>query len=230
MALLNPFKLERLQIKAYSDRKRSSLVGTVKVMFNPESYQQRYAITYGKSQGINSSGKEVNYSYSTPSELNLTLVIDDSGVDQLFTLFPADSVPDRVKEFLDLTFHMNGDIHEPNYLTVCWGDLTYSCRLSSVDVSYTYFSRDGKPTRAELYANFIADDDVDKRMAQENKSSPDLTHMRLVKNGDTLPLLSKEIYGTSEHYLKLAQYNKLDNFRNLTPGNKIYFPPLEEIS
>ncbi|NOY83787.1 MAG: hypothetical protein GXO96_02990 [Nitrospirae bacterium] len=83
------------------------------------------------------------------------------------------------------------------------------------------------PLHAELDINLIADEEVEKRQAKENKSSPDLTHVRLVKSGDTLPLMSKEIYGTSVHYLRVAQVNGLDDFRNLVPGQEIFFPPLE---
>jgi len=67
---------------------------------------------------------------------------------------------------------------------------------------------------------------VKKRMAIENKSSPDVSHSRVVKSGDTLPLLSKEIYGNASYYLRLAQANNLDDFRNLQPGQAIVFPPL----
>jgi nucleoid-associated protein YgaU len=55
-----------------------------------------------------------------------------------------------------------------------------------------------------------------------------LTHSRIVKSGDTLPLLSKEIYGNSAYYLQLAQANNLDDFRNLQPGQEIFFPPLAQ--
>jgi nucleoid-associated protein YgaU len=47
-----------------------------------------------------------------------------------------------------------------------------------------------------------------------------------VKSGDTLPLLAKEIYGSSRYYLRLAQVNHIDDFRNLQPGQEIIFPPL----
>ena len=123
---------------------------------------------------------------------------------------------------------MNGTIHEPNFLKVEWGDLIFSCRLGSVDISYTSFNRDGTALRAELDVNLLSDQDVKKRIAKENKSSPDLTHSRIVKSGDSLPLLTKEIYGSSMYYLRVAQANNLDDFRNLTPGQEIFFPPLEQ--
>ncbi len=236
MALLDRMKLKKLTIKAYKKRSRSvvDLIGSFEAMFNPASFSQKYEIEYGRHQGLNSTNKRVDYARSKPRELNLKLVLDGTGVQEIgiLTLGRQKSVSDRVKEFIDLTFRMNGSIHEPNFLVVEWGGkddggLIFSCRLASVDVAYTSFNRDGSPLRAELDVRLISDQDVKKRMAQENKSSPDLTHSRIVKSGDTLPLLTKEVYGSSQYYLRVAQANNLDDFRNLTPGQEIFFPPLE---
>jgi nucleoid-associated protein YgaU len=231
VALKNLFKLEKLKIKAYPNNKRNSAerIGTFEAMFNPTSFQQKYAIQYGKNQGFNSTNKKVNYARSKPTDLNLKLILDGTGVHEMGILrLRQKTVSERVEQFLKLTFRMNGKIHEPNYLVVEWGDLIFSCRLGSVDISYTSFDRDGAALRAELDVNLIADVAVKKRMAIENKSSPDLTHSRIVKSGDTLPLLSKEIYGDSSYYLRVAQANNLDDFRNLQPGQEIFFPPLAQ--
>ena len=56
--------------------------------------------------------------------------------------------------------------------------------------------------------------------------SPDLTRARTVRHGDTLPLLVRQIYGSPDYYLAVARYNKLDDFRNLRPGQQLLFPPL----
>lgn len=238
MSLLSKMKLKKLTIKAYDKKARSGIpIGTFDAMFNPETFSQKYEIEYGKSQGFNSTNSRVDYARSRPRELNLKLVLDGTGVDEMgITLFGAKkTVSERVKQFLDLTFRMNGKIHEPNFLVVEWGGkedggLIFSCRLLNVNVSYTSFDRDGSPLRAELDINLVSDQDAKKRMAIENKSSPDLTHSRIVKSGDTLPLLTKDVYGTSAHYLRVAQINNLNDFRNLTPGQELFFPPLESQS
>ncbi len=237
MGLLDSMKLQKLTIKAYKKRTRSAtdLIGSFEAMFNPASFSQKYEIEYGKNQGYNSTNKEVNYARSKPRDLNLKLILDGTGVTEMGVakIGGVKTVSERVKAFIDLTFRMNGDIHEPNFLVVEWGGkedggLIFSCRLARVNVTYTSFNRDGSPLRAELDVNLISDKDAKKRMAEDGKNSPDLTHHRLVKSGDTLPLLTKEVYGTSQYYLRVAQFNKLDNFRNLTPGQELYFPPLEQ--
>lgn len=225
---LNLFKLEKLKIKAFKDVARRQPVGApFEAMFNPASFSQSYAIAWGAPQGMGSSGPQLSYARSMPRELSLHLVLDGTGVDEMgmFALVRK-TVKDRVKAFLDTTFQYNGSIHEPNYLLVEWGSLTFSCRLSKVDVKYTAFERDGTPLRAELDVTLLSDEDAKARAKKENKTSPDLTHSRIVRSGDTLPLLTTEIYGSSAAYLDVARYNRLDNFRNLIPGQQILFPPL----
>lgn len=234
MGLFSKMKLKKLTIKAYAKKARSGIpIGTFEAMYNPKSFSQKYEIEYGKNQGFNSTNSRVNYARSKPRVLNLKLILDGTEVEQMgLSLGAKKTVSERVKQFLDLTFRMNGQIHEPNYLMVEWGGkddggLIFSCRLGDVDVSYTSFDRDGSPLRAELDINLISDQDVKKRMAEENKSSPDLTHSIIVKAGDTLPLLTQQIYGTSAYYLRVAQVNNLNDFRNLTPGQELFFPPLD---
>ena len=227
MALKNPFKLEKLTITAYQDEERKTQVGqSFKAMFNPESFSQKYAIEYGKDQGMN-SGQKVNYARSKPSVLSLKLLLDGTGSHKV--RMPTDSVKtvaSRIEHLLTISYRKNGKIHEPNYLIVSWGSLSFSCRLASININYTSFNPDGTPLRADLDIELLSDKTVKKQMSIDAMSSPDLTHSRIVKNGDTLPLLSKEIYGSSSHYLWIAQQNRLDDFRNLTPGQRLFFPPL----
>lgn len=234
MPLDNPFKLEKLTITAYKDDKRTTQVGEpFKAMFNPESLSEKHATALVKKKGLNLAGQKVTYAYAEPSELSLKLLLDGTGshelgVETLANMLTGSdkTVSDRVKHLLDISFNMNGEIHEPNYLIVTWGNLIFPCRLKNLDINYPLFSPDGKPLRAELNITMLFDQDYKKSQSIAGKSSPDLTHSRIVKDGDTLPLLSKEIYGSAGYYLWIAQQNQLDDFRNLRPGQRLFFPPL----
>jgi Contractile injection system tube protein len=233
---LSLFKLEKLKIKAYETKGRGGFpVKTFEAMFNPSSFKQSYQIIWGNKdrQGYNSSGLEAEYTRSKPERLDIDLLLDGTGVDQMGIVSlvgGAKSVSDRVKDFLDATFRYNGNIHEPNFLVVEWGSLIFSCRLESVDITYNSFDRDGTPLRAELKATFISDKEAKRLAKEENKKSPDLTHSRIVRAGDTLPLLTNAVYGSSAYCLDVARFNQLDNFRSLTPGQQILFPPLESLT
>ena len=232
--LENLYKLEKLKIEAFTDVERKKPVSRepFEAMFNPESFNRKFGIDYGKDQGLNTSSKKMIYSRTEPEEFKIKLTLDGTGVNETKASQSAPGktkkVSERVEELLDLTFRMNGDIHEPNYLKVTWGDLDFDCRLSNINVNYTNFDRSGNALRAELELSLISDEDPNKRKSKEKKSSPDLTHSRIVMAGDTLPLLTQKIYGSSAHYLWVAQFNQLDDFRNLTLGQRLYFPPLSQ--
>ena len=185
-------------------------------------------------QGINTKGRVAKYSYSYSNEIKLDLVLDGTGVTDygLATLlgFGTKTVSEQIDQFLSMCFHMDGSLHEPKFLKIQWGTGVledFDCRLQSVDTEYTLFDKNGAPLHAVLKTTFIEDLDPAKRTRLEGKNSPDLTHTRIVKSGDTLPLLSKQIYGSAKYYLRLAQVNNINDFRNLTPGQEIIFPPLD---
>ncbi len=221
---------ELLTIRAFSARSRGrdSLVGTFTAMYNPPSLEEDFSISYGRSQGFNTSGRPLRYARSGPRQLNFKVLLDGTGVDDIGEdLIRRQTVRERVDEFLRLTYRMNGTTHEPNFLVVAWAEsLDLDCRLERVTITYTAFEPGGSPIRAELAVTLVTDEDPAKRVRRENKTSPDVTHVRTVRAGDTLPLLAREIYGSADHYLTVARANDLDHFRELVPGRELVFPPL----
>lgn len=224
------FKLEKLRILAFDNEDRENEpILEFEAMFNPSSYSRTYTTEWVKQQGMDTSGAALDYSKSLPEKLSLDLVLDGNGVDEMGLLAfvrARKSVSDRVNELREVACKYNGTIHEANYLLVTWGKLSFPCRLSSLTVNYTRFDRDGLPLRAELELTLLSDFSAKTRAKEEEKTSPDLTHARIVRASDTLPLLAKEIYGSSARYLDVARYNDLDDFRNLSPGQELLFPPL----
>lgn len=233
--MIDPFKLEKLKITAYSDVSRSKKdeIDSFEAMFNPESYKQKYEIQYSSSVGVNGDSGNVKYAFSKAPDLNLTLILDGtqgSAMDVLGLIGRGNTpltVGDRVKKFIQLAYDKDGELHQPRYLKVSWGDLDYSCRLRTLDIAYTRFDRNAKPLRAELAVVFIADSNVNE-MQKTPLSSPDLSHTRIVRSGDTLPDLCRQIYGSPTYYLRVAQANRLDSFRRLPAGLEIIFPPIEK--
>ena len=228
-------KLEKLKIEVYDNVERSGRAGdTFEVMFNPASITTQHQNVFQRLPGQGSSSQRTRYKYTKSQEIRLELIFDGTGVTEigLLNIFgKTKSVSDRVTEFLDLCFYRDGELHEPKFLRLNWGKgplQNFDTRLMSVDIEYTTFDQDGSPLRAVLTTHFTEDLDPEKRVAKERSSSPDLTHTRIVRSGDTLPLLSKEIYGSAKYYLQLAKINNLNDFRNLTPGTELIFPPLQQ--
>jgi len=100
---------------------------------------------------------------------------------------------------------------------------------SSLNITYKLFNPDGKPIRAICKVTIREVTEEEQRVLEENNHSPDLTHFRQVKRGDTLPLMCFKIYGDSKYYIQVAKVNKLNNFRNLAVGSEIFFPPFDKV-
>lgn len=237
MSILNRFKLAKLTIDAFEDIARKKPVKGVKgkssleVMYNPETLSTRHESEISRKQGIKIQGANPKWTHTRSKDLSVKLVFDGTHVSEFGVMrLRATTVGERVKQFLTLCYDVQSDSHEAAYLRLSWnkdmfGPDGFECRLASVDIEYTLFDRDGSPLRAELSARFVEALDPAKQNAQLRLSSPDLTHHRVVREGDTLPLLCREIYGSSAHYIRVAQVNGLDDFRDLRPGQALIFPP-----
>lgn len=243
MGLGNLFKLAKLTITAYSDPERTAKVanvgsainpGVFEVQYNPESLSIKHESMFPSRQGIATSSAQARFSHTRSKTLNVSLVFDGTNVGYfgLELLRKVPTVGDRIKEFLEGCYKVVGETHEPAYLKLSWDKSVlgpgFDCRLQSVDINYTAFDRDGSPLHATLAAVFIEDIDPKKKASLDRLSSPDLSHRRVVRNGDTLPLLCREIYGTADLYLRVAEVNGLDDFRELEPGRALIFPPFEK--
>lgn len=216
--------LEKVLIRAYEQPDCSGQpVGEFEAYVNPNEITLSYEMEYDSAQGSGTTGSRMNFKKIKPGDMSLTFFLDGTGASGR----PAD-IQQKVEQFQTVTGY-NGNIHRPNYLKVAWGTLQVKrCVLKSASIAYKLFKPDGVPLRAVITANFTDNSDDQTRVAIAQDQSPDLTHMRRVKAGDTLPLLCHEIYGDPHFYLEVARFNGIGNFRNLVPGTKILFPPLEK--
>lgn len=235
-------ELIKLKIKAFSDEKFSEEVseGEFKTLLNPEKYVFKYKIEQNEDQASGTSATAPKFNKALPEDLELEFVFDRTGVITDYGASgPGDNktfkdegggIIDDIEQFKKVIFDYNGDEHKPNYLMISWGTLLFKGTLSEMDITFKLFKADGTPLRAVARAKFKGFVEDDLRVAKENNSSPDLTHVRIVKEGDTLPLMTFRIYGDSKYYLEVAKANEIPNFRKLKVGQKIFFPPINKVS
>ena len=225
--------LEKMTITAYGDQDLTDQKSSFKVMFNPESYSLKYENQYSEPDSTGSDRAPGRYSFTNPEELSITLIMDNTGVADTGKGGPGGAkmyveeydIYFKVQEFLTTTCYMDGATHEPLYLKLEWGDLVFHCRLASVNVSYTLFNREGRPIRAELACEFTGSLQQSERTP---KSSPDLSHSRLVKAEDNITVMTNKIYRNPAYYIRVAEANRLNNFRRLPVELEMNFPPLEK--
>lgn len=229
MSLPNPFKLAKLTIAAYAKVARGDgdKVGELVVPFNPDTLSTRHESVFGSEATVGCQGGVPPWVHSRGHELTVVLLFDGTGVSDIGP--PQLSVAPMIARFLGLCYQVHGDTHEALFLRLTWGTGVlgkgFDCRLRSASIQYTAFERDGAPLRAQITATFFETVDPSVKQKELRLSSPDLTHRRVVRAGDTLPALCREIYGSPAHHVRVAQVNGLDGLRELRPGQELFFPP-----
>ncbi|MFC5044854.1 LysM peptidoglycan-binding domain-containing protein [Aquimarina hainanensis] len=235
-------ELTKLVVKAYKDPKFRTAVaeGEFTTLVNPEKYIFKYRIDQNNDQASGTSDLSPRFNKKLPEDLDLEFLFDRSGVIIHYGTDPNSSKDDKVykdegegiigdiEQFKKVMLDYNGEEHKPNYVMISWGTLLFKGSLTEMDIEFKLFKPDGTPIRAVAKAKFQGFVEDELRVKKENNQSPDLTHIRIVKEGDTLPLMSYQIYGDSRYYLEVARANQLHHFRKLIPGQEIYFPPIEK--
>jgi hypothetical protein len=225
-------KLEKMLVLAYESAEDAESGGvleaqeTFEALINPETYTIEYKVKTSDAQAQGSSGTQAKFEYTLPEELTFDFLFDSTGL--VDGKPKPDGIFDDVHAFRRLLTEYRGASHEPYHLKLVWGNLLFKGRAVEVGVTYKLFNPDGQPIRATVRAKFKGSIEEKKRVAQEFRRSPDLTHRRTVKPGDTLPLMCFQVYGDPRHYLFVAAFNGLEDFRSLTTGEPILFPPLRK--
>jgi nucleoid-associated protein YgaU len=225
-------KLSKLTIEAYDDPEqqtaRAAPNDKFEAYYNPTTMQSTYALKYNEKSTEGQSKKEMEYGGYEPATFSFELLLDGTGASIPAGITDTNStVTDRIKKFMDVAYGFNGDTHRGSYLKVIWGTMIIDkCVLTGVNFTYDLFAGDGSPLRAKLACSFKEYSYEELIKAEEQKKSPDVTHIRVVQQGDRLPNMCERIYGDAKLYLQVARANNLLDYRNLTPGSKLIFPPL----
>jgi nucleoid-associated protein YgaU len=234
-------ELTKVEIRAFEDKTYGKEIGKFELPINPEQFSQAFKVEYDLQQAKGAQGNDPKFKFTQPEELKLDFTFDGTGVipvskqtaqaDQPRQFYK--DVVSQVQAFLDLVYVMNNKTHKPNFLRLLWGNFSFGtkngfdCILKDLQINYTLFAPDGKPLRAKISATFVNYIEQARRVREEGKKSPDVTHLRKVKAGDTLPLMAYDIYGDPSYYLQVAKVNGLVNIRRLETNTDLRFPPIQ---
>jgi len=232
-------QLLKMKLVAYDDIGFNTPSGDeYEVLINPESYALTYASETNPKSAQGSSESITSFNKRSPQSLTFKFLFDGTGVIKrgggglLSGLavpgLPADK-PDVMQDFENfksVVYQYASDTHQPRFVQLQWGPLLYNCQATSLTITFKLFNPDGTPLRAEADCTFQGVIDETKLAAIENRQSPDLTHVRTVIEGDTLPLMCFREYGDSKYYYQVAQFNGLTDFKKLAAGTKIILPPI----
>jgi hypothetical protein len=215
----------------------SGYLGTFFVQINPESFVRNYTISYREEIAAGKEGTQSQYNYTQPQVMDIEFLLDATGVvpsngipapsDLVSAVAPLEMMA-KIALLKRVVYNYVGDAHEPPFVKLTWALETFRCRLQSLNITYKLFKPDGTPLRALIKCSFKEYIPDNENAAVTLATSPDLTHIRIAKQGDSLPLMCYTIYGDESLYLEVARVNNLTNFRKLEDGQRIFFPPIQK--
>ena len=239
-------ELTKLKIISYSDEEasESSKEKEFEVQINPHQYSRNYSIRYNQSEIPGNLGGTGQFEWVEPEKINLEFTLDGTGVvrnDMDFlggvggafaAVFGSDDtssyVTQKITELKEVLYGFQGTTHRTPFVKVVWGEDLFLGIMEKLDITYTLFEPDGTPLRAKINISLAEHVPQTEQEMRKDQSSPDLTHVRIVNEGDTIPLMTEKIYNDPGYYLEVAKANGLTNFRRLKTGFALHFPPFEK--
>lgn len=230
-------EVAKLTIEAYEDADFSNATGEkFVVMYNPNTFSQNYRSVWAGEASPGGTASTQSYRRLESDSVSFEFLFDGTGVSGVggtsVDLNPKAKergyVQERIDAFLKITQGINSSTHEPNFLQLNWGTFIFNGVLESAAITYKLFHSSGAPLRATINAAFRKSVSRTEQAAAARKQSPDLTHFRVVKAGETLPLIARKVYGDPKMYLEIARVNNISNFRKLSPGQQLVLPPVDK--
>ena len=234
----------KMLIVAYTDKTMQDKIpspSTFYIPINPESIKRDYRSSYEERRGHGNQGTDPRYVNSHPEQISLDFTLDgtqsiEGYVYQQQISSPVgpttnnyQSVSEQINALKNIIYTINKDTHKPNHLKLFWGkDFVFPCILTNLNINFTLFDREGNALRAKINATFKKYIEPKSREIGQGNQSPDISHVRIAKQGDRLDLMTYRIYNTSQYVLQVASANGLSTIRNIGAGTEIYFPPIVE--
>jgi hypothetical protein len=237
---IDGFYTQKMRIAAYRDSQypKGGEIKTFDVQINPETITRSMSLNYSGDVHPGSAQPAV-YFNTAPEEFTVDILFDGTGavtnagpvnagaVGSVLSLI--NDVSSQIKKLKDCLYYVDGERHRPNFIAVFYGtdDITFYGVLTSLNIDYKLFSPTGNPLRAIAHLSLKSSIDVKDSAAEQNASSPDLTHQRIFKADSQFTLMSNDIYNDVNRYIDVAKANKLLSFRKIKTGTVINFPPIK---
>jgi LysM repeat protein len=195
-------------------------------LFNPTEFGISKSNEWTPSETRGGVEPQLSFAGAQPGSMSLDLTFDttDSGravtsyTDQLMTLMQVDpSLPGSDEQ--------SNNVRPPT-VTFHWGQLrTFTAVVTSLNVTFTYFSSSGVPLRAKANLQ-LQQYKPDNVFGPQNPTSgtPRPHRVHRVQPGETLDRIAAHHYGDSTRWRLLADANGISDPLAVRPGSVLAVP------
>lgn len=217
-------KLEKAKITVLDGAKKGQVI---EVLFNPAEYSFDRSNAF-KATAVPGLGSPlIQFINGEADQLSMELFLDDyTDPASRQTTAIKQSVEARLKVLSDL-LNIDRDLHAPPPLRFSWGPFEFTSVIEKLGRKVSLFQPDGKPARARLSVNFKEYRTLRDQMNSPRRESPDTRKRRVMIGKDSLWALAAREYNDPAQWKLIAEENDLDDPREITPGQWLILPPLE---
>lgn len=198
--------------------------GQIRVLFNPADYTIERANTHKLTAIPGLSGPLIHFINGEADVLTMELFLDD------YTDRPPPGDPSVAQRLDDLAalLEIDANQHAPRIVRFIWGRLSFRAIVDKLTRKHTLFRPDGVPARATVSVVFREYRTLPELLINPRQQSADKSKRRVMVGLDSLWLLAAREYGDPAGWRRIAAFNDLDDPRDVTGGDWITVPPLED--
>jgi hypothetical protein len=190
----------------------------VEVQFNPTELGIDLGANYAELQVPGLPVPLLQFVRGEAQGLSLELFLD--GTDTRKTGAPADTVEARLKQ-LRAFVQINPKLHAPPVCLFKWNQLEFQGVMTSLKERYSLFAPTGRVLRARATVTFKSYKAAEVQLRELKKNSPDRTHVRVLREGETLAHVAHEAYGDPRLWRVIAEDNGIDRPRFVPVGTPL---------
>lgn len=121
---------------------------------------------------------------------------------------------------------IDGGLHAPPVVEFAWGKFVFTGVVTSLRQRMTLFSEDGRVLRARLTLSLKSYKSAEVQLRELKLSSPDRSHVRVLREGETLAHLAYQVYGDPRLWRSIAEANGIRRPRHVAVGTPLRIPAL----
>lgn len=201
----------------------------ISVLFNPTEYSFDRTNAY-KATAIPGLGAPIlQFVNGECDQLSMELFLDDYTDPEGPTSLrqkEKDPVAKRLKDLSKL-LEIDRDLHAPSPVRFNWGPMEFAAVIEKLGRKVTKFHPDGTPARATLAVSFKEYRTLRQQLEDPRRESADKTKRRVVVGRESLWAIAAREYDDPSEWVRIAEANDLDDPREITPGDWLELPPIE---
>jgi nucleoid-associated protein YgaU len=201
----------------------------ISVLFNPTEYTFDRSNSY-KSIPVPGLGAPLlQFVNGESDQLSMDLFLDDYTDPRGPTSLQQKETDPLGKRLRALTklLEIDRTIHAPPPVRFNWGPMEFTAVIEKIGRKVTMFHPDGAPARATLTVAFKEYRTLRQLVEDPRRESADKTKRRVVVGRESLWFIAAREYDDATEWVRVAAANDLDDPREISAGDWLELPPIE---